>query len=167
MHIWKVGNRNITRYRISNIRYHIFFGYPISGWISGTSKKIQGKNSDNNILYLPNVKRKREMMNCARSLTKKNKILHLLMTQTFNIKFQPNIYIYRVSDNCSDRFVNTINFTEKLQEMKNCLFSSHRALRIFLEFFQNFLMSYFLMLKIRKCSTKKLIQNSEKICRIL
>ena len=46
----------------------------------------------------------------------------------------------------------------KITRDKNCLFSSHRALRIFLEFFQNFLTPYFLMLKMRKYSNKKSIK---------
>jgi len=46
---------------------------------------------------------------------------------------------------------------------KNHLFSSHKVLKIFSEFFKYFLM----LVKIRKCSTKKLIKNSEKIFRIL
>ena len=48
---------------------------------------------------------------------------------------------------------------------ENCLFSSHRILRIFSEFFQNFLILYFHIGK--KCSAKKLIKNSEKIRRVL
>ena len=45
---------------------------------------------------------------------------------------------------------------------KNCLFSSHRALRIFLEFFINLLVLHFLIFtNIRKYNIKKFRKNSK------
>ena len=73
-----------------------------------------------------------------------------------------------ITKNCQILVLN--NFLLKYYQLyrkaardKNHLFS-YKILRIF----QNFLVPYFLMLiKIRKCSTKKLIKNSEKIFRVL
>jgi len=78
-----------------------------------------------------------------------------------------------IAKNCQKLVFN--NFLLKYYQLyrktardKYCLFFSHRVLRIFLEVFQNFLIPYFLMLiKMRKYSTKKLIKNSETICRVL
>jgi len=66
------------------------------------------------------------------------------------------------------RIYQILSILQKIVTDKNCLFSFYRALRIFLEFFQNFLIPYFLTLvRTRKCSTKKLIKNSEKIRKVL
>ena len=72
-----------------------------------------------------------------------------------------------ITKNCQilvlNHFLLKYQLYRKTARDKNHLFSSHKVLRIFSEFFQNFLISYFLILvKMKKC-TKKLIKNSEKI----
>ena len=59
-------------------------------------------------------------------------------------------------------------FYRKIARVKNCVFSSHKVLRIFSEFFSVFShVDKNSCQYIKKCNTKMLIKNSKKIFRAL